>query len=89
LPTGTATASALPGGGLTKRKPLPQPEPIQGELFEPDPISRRVNVDKIEAVLLGEDGGAVIVAPRGGRQYRINVPREAVGDLIERLRRML
>jgi hypothetical protein len=72
-----------------KRKSLPEPEPVQGELFEPDPITRSVNVDKVEAVLLGQDGGAVIVAPRGGRQYRINVPREAVGDLIEKLRRML
>lgn len=58
-------------------------------MFDPDPISRRVNVDKVEAVLLGEGGGAVIVAPRGGRQYRISVPREAVAALAEKLRRML
>jgi hypothetical protein len=48
-----------------------------------------VNVDKVEAVLAGKDGEAVIVAPRGGRQYRISVPREAIADLAERLRRML
>lgn len=84
-----ARASVCRGGGLTWPKPPPEPAPVQGELFDPDPISRRVTVDKIEAVLLGQDGGAVIVAPRGERQYRINVPREAIGCLIERLRRML
>lgn len=48
-----------------------------------------MNVDKVEAVLLGKDGEAVIVAPRGGRRYRISVPREAIAELAEKLRRMV
>ena len=38
---------------------------------------RTVNLDRVESVAEG-DGGLVVVARRGGREYRINVPRDEV-----------
>jgi hypothetical protein len=61
---------------------------VQTELFDPPPAVRRVNLDKIEGVIREKDGTPVVIATRGGRQYRISLPESVALDLAARLREL-
>jgi hypothetical protein len=56
-------------------------------MFDLGPSVRRVNLDSVDAVIPGKDGGVVVVATRGKSQYRISVPDSVLPELIARLRR--
>ena len=47
---------------------------------------RRVNIDHIDGVLRGKDGEAIVIATRGGRQYRISLPESVALELAAKLR---
>jgi hypothetical protein len=55
-------------------------------LFEPASRPRHVNIDRIEGILRQKDGAAVVIATRGRRQYRINLPEGVVLKLAAKLR---
>jgi hypothetical protein len=59
---------------------------VQTELFDPPPPVRRVNLDKIEGVIREKDGTPVVIATRGGRQYRISLPESVAVKLAVKLR---
>jgi hypothetical protein len=47
-----------------------------------------VNLDKIEGVIRDKDGAPVVIATRGGRQYRISLPESVALELAEKLREL-
>jgi hypothetical protein len=61
---------------------------VQTELFEPSPPVRHVNLDKIEGVIRDKDGAPVVIATRGGRQYRISLPESVALELAAKLREL-
>jgi hypothetical protein len=48
---------------------------------------RRVNIDRIEGVIRDKDGAPVVIATRGGRQYRISLPEIVARELAEKLQK--
>jgi len=59
--------------------------PVQTELLDRPPPVSRVNVDRVDGVLRNQDGTAVVIATRGGRQYRISLPAEVAEVLAAKL----
>jgi hypothetical protein len=45
-----------------------------------------VNLDKIEGVIREKDGTPVVIATRGGRQYRISLSESVAAELAAKLR---
>ena len=59
--------------------------PVQTELLDRPPPVSRVNVDRVDGVLRNQDGTAVVIATRGGRQYRISLPDDVADVLAAKL----
>lgn len=59
--------------------------PVQTELFDHPPPVRRVNLDSVDGVFRGKDGETVVIATRGGRQYRISLPDDVAVKLAKKL----
>jgi hypothetical protein len=47
-----------------------------------------VNLDKIEGVIREKDGTPVVIATRGGRQYRISLSDSVASELAAKLREL-
>ena len=72
---------------MVGRKKLLQPLAVQTELRDLAPPVRRVNIDRIEGVIRDKDGAPVVIATRGGRQYRISLPEIVARELAEKLQK--